>query len=208
MKYTYALALGLLGLVMCGCGGHKGSDNATNSDSAQTATLESPAAGPTEYFLTADSIGPVKVGMPMASLPQAVPNLYDVVLTTETPDAMAFTYLLADVPQFTIYDFMEGKVDVIALEGNSRGVETPEGSLRVGDAFSRVLALPGVEAEWESLDDTGIWYWKWRGLYFGVDETGVTEDFGNALCDSKRPPRAALFTPDIKVGYIATGLPF
>lgn len=121
---------------------------------------------------------------------------------------MAYTYLLADVPQFTIYDFMENNVDVIALEGNARAVNTPDGEIRVGDEFSKVLALKGVESEWESFDETGIWYWKWNGLYFGVDETGISEKLAEALCDGKLPPRAALFTENVKIGYIATGLPF
>jgi hypothetical protein len=199
---------GICLLFLASCGSNKKSAGADSSDSAQTAQMESPVAGPTEFFLTHDSIGPVHVGEQIAQLPEAVANLYDVVLPTETPDAMAYTYLLADVPQFTIYDFMEGKVDVIALEGNARAVSTPDGQIRVGDEFSKVLALKGVESEWESLDDTGIWYWKWNGLYFGVDESGISEKLGEALCNGQKPPRAADFTPDVKIGYIATGLPF
>lgn len=199
---------GICLLLLASCGGNKKSTGADSSDSAQTAQMESPVAGPTEFFLTRDSIGPVRVGEKIAKLPEAVANLYGVVLPTETPDAMAYTYLLADVPQFTIYDFMEGKVDVIALEGNARAVSTPDGQLRVGDEFSKVLALKGVESEWESLDDMGIWYWKWNGLYFGVDESGISEKLGEALCNGQKPPRAADFTPDVKIGYIATGLPF
>lgn len=207
MKSIYLTSAALL--LLASCGGNK-SANDTNpaNDSAATALMESPVAGATQFYLTADSIGPVKVGEKISAMPQAVPNLYDVVLTTETPDAMAYTYLLADVPQFTIYDFMEGNVDVIALEGNARAVNTPDGEIRVGDQFSKVLALKGVESEWEGFDETGIWYWKWNGLYFGVDETGISEKLGEALCDGKLPPRAALFTPDVKIGYIATGLPF
>ena len=155
------------------------------SDSAATLAMESTVAGPVGFYLTSDSIGPVKVGAEISGLPAAVANLYDMMLTTETPDAMAYTMMLADVPQFTIYDFMEGKVDVIALEGNSRSIETPEGEIRVGDEFSKVLALPGVQSEFESMDDMGIWYWKWRGLYFGVDETNLPESMGNALSEGQ-----------------------
>jgi len=206
MKNIYIAGLSLLMLVSCG--GNKKSPGAGLTDSARTVDMESAAAGETEFFLTQDSIGPVRVGGNIADMPEAVSNLYDVVLATETPDAMAYTFLLSDVPQFTIYDFMEGKVDVIALEGNARAVNTPDGQLRVGDEFSRVLALKGVESEWESLDDTGIWYWKWNGLYFGVDESAIIEKLGEALCNGQMPPRATDFTPDVKIGYIATGLPF
>lgn len=201
-----ALAAGLL-LSSCGGGGGT-SASGRGSDSAQTAELESTVAGPTEFFLTRDSIGPVHVGADVASLPQAVANLYDVRLATETPDAMAYTYLLANVPQITVYDFMNGKVDVIALEGNARAVETPEGPLRVGDPFSKVLALPGVKSEFQGFDDMGIWFWEWHGLYFGVGETGLPQKMGEALGNGQRPPKASDFTPEVKIGYIATGLPF
>ena len=194
-------------LAIASCGNKVNKEGIVN-DSASTSQMESSVAGPTVYYLTADSIGPVYVGETISSLPAAVPNLYDIMLITETPDAMAYTFLLAHDPQFTIYDFMEGKVDVIALEGNARAVKTPNGELRVGDDFTKVLALDGVHAEWQGFDDGGLWYWCWNGLYFGVDETGISEKLGNALVSGNHPPKAAEFTPDIKIGYIATGLPF
>ena len=210
MKLTIlpSIAIILAVLTLNACGGKKESKAEQQSDSAQTVEMESPVAGTTEYFLTADSIGPVRLGDNISAMPAAVANLYDMMLPTETPDAMAYTFLLADVPQFTIYDFMEGKVDVIALEGNARAINTPKGQIRVGDEFSIILSLPGVESEYESMDDMGIWYWKWNGLFFSVDETNLNESLSEALCDGKRPPRAAAFTPDVKIGYIATGLPF
>lgn len=209
MKHFYLIGIALAMLCLGSCGGNR-KDTGTDqtSDSAATAQMESPVAGPENYYLTNDSIGPIRVGATISSLPAAVANLYDNMITTETPDAMAYTFMLADVPQFTIYDFMEGKVDVIALEGNARSVNTPDGELRVGDEFSKVFKLSGVESDWQGFDDSGIWYWKWNGLYFGVDETDIPENLADALCDGKRPPRAALFTPTVKIGYIATGLPF
>lgn len=203
------LMCGVLALMLASCGGGKvatGTD--TVSDSAGPAAIESPAADTVGYYLTSDSIGPVSVGAEISDLPASVPDLYDMMLTTETPDAMAYTMMLGDVPQFTIYDFMEGKADVIALEGDSRSVKTPDGEIRVGDEFSKVLALPGVQSEFECMDDMGIWYWKWHGLYFGIDETGLPESLVDALSEGKRPPRASEFTPAVKIGYIATGLPF
>ena len=65
-----------------------------------------------------------------------------------------------------------------------------------------------MESEWAGMDDNGIWFWKWNGLYFGVDETDMAETLGDALTDGNRPPRASMFTPDVRIGYIATGLPF
>lgn len=206
MKNAFIPGVALL--ILASCGGNKSAQSSAGSDSALTAEEISPVAGETRFYLSADSIGPVRVGETISALPAAVPNLYDMMITTETPDAMAYTFLLGDVPQFTIYDFMEGKVDVIALEGNSRAAQTADGELRVGDPFEKVLGLKGVESEWAGMDESGVWYWKWNGLYFGVDETGIDQKLGDALCDSKLPPRGALFTPDVKIGYIATGLPF
>lgn len=206
---TKHLLLAAMALTLAACGGNQeSSTSSAASDSAETVSMESPVVGPVNYYLTADSIGPVHVGDEISNLPAAVANLYDMMVTTETPDAMAYTMMLADIPQFTIYDFMEGKVDVIALEGNSRSISTPDGELRVGDEFAKVLALPGVQSEFQSMDDMGIWYWKWQGLYFGVDETNIPESLGNALSEGKRPPRAAEFPASVKIGYIATGLPF
>lgn len=203
-------ALAAVGLASCG-NKQKNDNFGFVNDSAQTIELESPVAGPTEYYITKDSIGPIHVGEKISLLPAAVPNLYDMMLTTETPDAMAYTFLLANDPQFTIYDFMEGKVDVITLEGNARGANTPKGELRIGDEFTKVLALDGVVSEWESYDEgegDGVWYWKWNGIFFGVEETNLSEKFAYELMNGRHAPKASSFTPDIKIGYIGTGLPF
>lgn len=208
-KFYFLMTAAALMMALAACSGNKKAESASKtSDSALTEQMESPVAGDTAFYLTREGIGPVHTGESVSALPAAVPNLYDHMLTTDTPDAMAYTFLLADVPQFTIYDFMAGKVDVIALEGNARGVQTPRGEIRVGDEFSKVLALDGSESEWESYDDGGIWYWRWNGLYFGVDETNISDKLADALCNENTPPSAALFTPAVKIGYIATGLPF
>lgn len=190
----------------CG-GGHK-AEGGADSDSVLTTEMVSPIAGDTVFNLTVDSLGPVKVGEKIASLPDAVANLYDNVEISDTPDAVAYTFRLADVPQFTVYDFMDKQVDIIALEGDAHGVAGPDGTIRIGDAFTRVLELPGVVAEWQAMEDGGIWYWKWEGLFFGVDEMGLSVEMADGLCDEHRPPRASLFDPEVKVGYIGTGLPF
>ena len=202
-----ALAAVFASLAACSSKGSKATEEETQ-DSAQTARMEQEVPGLPVYTLTKDSIGPVFVGEKIDEIPPAVANLYDTVLPTETPDAMAYTYILGDVPQFTIYDFMEGRADVILLEGNARAVATPDGDLRIGDEFKKVLALPGVQSEFERLDDEGIWYWLWNGLYFGVDEADLPASLAEALCNGQRPPMASSFTPDIKIGYIGTGLPF
>lgn len=210
MKKFYLVLL--ISILFSSCGGDKNRNNQSGgatSDMEQTMQQESPVAGTEAYFLTSDSIGPVRVGTPISNLPVAVPNLYDHMLVTPTTDAMAYMFMLGDTPQFMVYDFMEGNVDVIALEDNSRAVHTSEGALRCGDSFKKVLALNGVESEWMGFEEEGgIWYWKWNGLYFTIDETEISEALGDAMCDSHRPPRASMFDDSVTIGYIGTGLPF
>ena len=211
MRLNNLTAIGLMSVVIASCG-TKGlkedrQDSMDMSDST-AGTEVSAVLGDSVFYITADSIGAVHVGEKISALPPVVDYLYDAMVTTPTPDAMAYTFLLNNVPQFTVYDFMRGEVDVIALEGNALSVNTPDGELRVGDSFKRVLGLKGVESEWIDLDDTGVWYWKWNGLYFGVDETNLSDEQGEALCDGKLPPRASLLGDEVKIGYIATGLPF
>lgn len=209
MKNFYLISIFTSLFLLASCGGNKeGAQINMQSDSAQTAEQESPVAGPVDYYLTADSIGPIRVGESISALPTAVPNLYDMMITDSTPIGMAYTFCLGTVPQFTVYDMMEGKVNIICLEQNARGVMTPRGELRVGDEFTKVLLLDGVESEWENYDDGGIWYWKWNGLFFGVDEMGLSENFADMLEDEDMPPRASAFNSKIKIGYIGTGLPF
>lgn len=211
MRLKNITAIGLMSVVIASCG-TKGlkedrQDSMDMSDST-AGTEVSAVLGDSVFYITADSIGAVHVREKISALPPVVDYLYDAMVTTPTPDAMAYTFLLNNVPQFTVYDFMRGEVDVIALEGNALSVNTPDGELRVGDSFKRVLGLKGVESEWIDLDDTGVWYWKWNGLYFGVDETNLSDEQGEALCDGKLPPRASFLGDEVKIGYIATGLPF
>lgn len=210
-KYFIYFALTLIPLALGACGGGKKGKAGRPAADSLTATEEinaATAAADSVFSLTVDSIGPVRVGEPISSLPVTVEGLYDNVLLTETPDAVAYTFLLRDIPQFTVFDFLDGKVDLIALEGDSRGVATPVGELKIGAPFTELLALDGVTAEWEAIDDSGIWYWRYRGLFFGIEETNISDSLADAISDNHNPPSAALFTPDVKIGYIATGLPF
>lgn len=199
----------MLALALGACAGNNANQNNTDTNDSLPATeMESLDVDSVSYVLTKDSIGPVKIGEMVSTLPEAVPDLYDLILTSETPDAMAYTFLLEDVPQFTVYDFSNNKIDVIVLEGNARGISTPDGELRVGDEFEKVFKLPGVKSEFESFEGDGLWYWEWNGLWFGVDEANISEKLADALCEGRRPPMAALFNPSVRIGYIGTGLPF
>lgn len=206
------ISLATLAIVAAGClsscGSKKTADNSASAltDSAEQAELP-PDSIDAGYYLTADSIGPVHVGMALSDIPERCPDLYDAQVPAETPDATAVTFLRNMDPIFTVYDFMEGKVDVIVLESPAIGVKTQSGLLCMGDSFEKVLALPGVRSEWAGMDETGMWYWTWNGIWIGVDESDISDALAQALIDQKHPPRAAMLKT-ARVGYLATGLPF
>lgn len=232
MKKRYLACCAALALLaaanLSSCGGKKTAASADSSlpdSSEQTALL--PDSIDTGFYLTADSIGPVHVGMALSDIPERCPDLYDTQVPAETPDATAITFLRDMDPVFTIYDFMEGKVDVIVLESPAIGVKIPveqnqesgeeaaapadnggnPGLLCMGDSFEKVLALPGVRSEWAGMDETGMWYWTWNGIWIGVDESDVSDELAQALVTQRHPPRAAMLKT-ARVGYLATGLPF
>lgn len=188
-------------------------DTAFQSDSeAIIEALENVDENKSGYSLSPEGIGPIKVGMPVASLPNSVAGLYDKYIVTPTPDANALTYLLNDDPQFTVYEFMQGNVDVVILEGPALSVKTPEGELRIGDSFVDFISRKDVTPEWVPLmegDTDGMWYWRYNGLFIGIDEASASEnELYDVVLNSKRSPRASDFSKNTKVGYIGTGLPF
>lgn len=202
-----ALALLAAG-ILSSCGGKKTSANADSIRPDSTGQAELlPDSIDSGYYLTADSIGPVHVGMALSDIPDRCPDLYDAQMPAETPDATAVTFLRNMDPIFTVYDFMEGKVDVIVLESPAIGVKTQSGLLCMGDSFEKVLALPDVRSEWAGMDETGMWYWTWNGIWIGVDESNISDELAQALVTQRHPPRAALLKA-ARVGYLATGLPF
>lgn len=98
---------------------------------------------------------------------------------------------------------------MISAESPHIVVCAPEGEmLRIGDEFSRVLSLPGVEAEWEDSDDEGMWCWHWRGIWFQPDQSHLPEALSRELYSDVAPPADAAFTPGVRIGYIGTGLPW
>lgn len=210
MKKIYFLAALIAIMCLVSCNNKEAEvKNGEVNDSAQTAEQESPVAGPTEYYLTQDSIGPVKVGEKISDLPAAVPNLYDNISSAQYAGGKAYTFNLADDQQFTAYDITnDDKVNYIELVSNGRGIDTPDGVIRIGDDFEKVLALKGVFSEWNQSDDGGMWYWRWEGLVIGVDLTTVSDKFADMLCNGNQAPKASLFTSKVKVGYIGTGYPF
>ena len=96
----------------------------TPATAREEAILDSAAS----LTLTADSIGCIRIGMAVDRIPRTVAGFYASTTLDSTPDAQTISF---NDPQgdpiFTAYDFMEGKVDVIALNGTRYGVGNSRG---------------------------------------------------------------------------------
>ena len=63
----------------------------------------------------------------------------------------------------------------------------------IGDKFSNVLQLPGVETEWSGYDNSGTWYWKWEGLWFAPSQETISENLSRRLYQPIQAPTPADF---------------
>lgn len=159
-------------------------------------------------FLTPDSLGPVKTGMKVSDLPQGVPGLYDNVSMDNNGDGgHVYTFMMGTEAMFDVYDFGEGTVDVISLQSPRLGVNTPDGILSTGMPMKKLLAQKGVTTDFVSLDDEGVWYWRYQGLWFYPSLDTPDQALDQALSNRNTPPAAAIVA-DAPIGYIATGSPF
>lgn len=207
MKKLFFLAVA--SLMFYGCS--KGNKNeAADSDSVAIElndSTEAQPSGPTEY-ISRDSIGAIRIGMPMNEIPDSVAGLYTKKVNGASQDAVTVEFSNEWGESFVAYDFGDGKVDVLNLIGNYVKVKAPRGDFSLGDSFRKVLELPGVKAEWAGYDDSGMWYWNWEGLWFAPSQENLPELLARRLYHSDMPPTQADFTDEVTVGFIGTGLPF
>ena len=210
-----ASAAALLALLtLQGCGGaHR---TATDTASADTSAIQPADTIPAEagpLTLTSDGMAGITVGMPIADLPPEIDGVYDEIRSEDWDTTIMRVFMLQGTPRFSVYEFGSGKVDVISIEGpgvegSVPGAEPGEG-VCLGQPFARVLSLPGVKAEYESLDEDGMWVWQAGGLWFQPDQTHLSEEVSRRLYDPQAgPPSAEDLTDDVVVGYIGTGLPW
>lgn len=186
---------------------YKGADSDSSIVSEAVADLDSIDAIPLPT-LTAEGLGQIKIGMPIDSLPEGIENLYDHVQEEDTPDASVLTFTLHRTPMFSIYNFGDGKVDVITLNSRELGFRTPEGIIHMGDPMEKVFQTKGVSTEYASADDNGQWYWRYEGLWICPDPAQCSPELAEALSSRNNPPSASLVSGTVTVGYIATGLPW
>lgn len=205
MKKLVMFAAALAGLVACG---HKDSQKADAASDSLIEAQDSTEIAHERYFLTKDSLGPVRIGAEWKDVPEMVEGLYTMRKEVKSPDCLEFMFVDGDRESFAAYDFGEGKVDVICLFDSVVGVQAPRGEFRLGSPFSKVLELPGVKAEWCSMDDEGQWYWTWEGLWIGVGQDGLAPALSARLYNSAQAPTGKDFTGSETIGFIGTGLPY
>lgn len=209
MKKTL-LILTLLLPLLGACSGNKayrGSDSDSAVVAQAQADLDSIDSIPLP-LLTAQGLGQIRVGMPIDSLPEGVENLYDQMQMDETPDATVLSFTLQGAPMFSVYNFGDGNVDMISLDSTLLGFNTEKGVIHLGDPLASLLEVRGVSTDYASMDDAGMWYWKYNSLWISPDPAQCTPGLIKALSDRNNPPSTALVDSTVSIGFIATGLPF
>lgn len=208
---AYIIQLSLImafAVIMSSCGG-------SGSRSADTLTVTQdtvPTPEPEvvlEARLSPRGIDPVKIGMRITEISPKVENLYDSIVHESGYESDSYSFLLDGKQRFTVYEFESGAVDVLAVDDGSVFVSTPDGgSVRLGDDFSKVLAIKGVQPVWESADGDGMWCWTWQGIWFQPDQSNLPDVLSHKLYNPSSAPAASDFNSEVKVGYMGTGLPW
>lgn len=202
-------------LLLAGCS-HGGKDTvASDSDTVQAASSEEePSSAMIE--LCADSVyvvggGAVAVGEEVKKLPERVEGLYDKIERESSDGIEQLHFMLDDDYIFTALDFGSGKVDLLmanTFKVCASDAAEPTDPITLSVPFTRVLELPGVMPEWCDYDDSGMWYWTWKGLWFAPDQSHLTPGLSSRLYNEEEMPRPTDFDESVTVGYLGTGCPF
>lgn len=209
MNNLRILSVLFLTLLLASCGGKKNIETATDSDTTSVEEAVEEAAD-TTYYLTSENLGPVIIGERMTAIPESYDRLYTSRVHADSHIGNVVAFYDNEEQMFTIFDYMEGNVDMIVLDSPRIKVAAPGGDIALGDSFMNILSLPSVEAEWIQDDDgtSGKWFWTWSGLWFGIDESHLTEKLSSHLYNGATQPMAEDFDETVRIGYIGTGLPY
>lgn len=209
MNNLRILSVLFLTLLLASCGGKKNIETATDSDTTSVEEAVEEAAD-TTYYLTSENLGPVIIGERMTAIPESYDRLYTSRVHADSHIGNVVAFYDNEEQMFTIFDYMEGNVDMIVLDSPRIKVAAPGGDITLGDSFMNILSLPSVEAEWIQDDDgtSGKWFWTWSGLWFGIDESHLTEKLSSHLYNGATQPMAEDFDETVRIGYIGTGLPY
>lgn len=192
------------------CNSDKGKTTAgkDTSDEAGEHLADSLKQSVTRYVLTSEGIGPVTPGMKTRTWPQLAEGLYDSIEEGIGGEGDQYEFYLEGQPMVTVMDFGQGEADLVVVSDPSLKAKVGNAELGLGDSFAKLLAQPGVRAEWEQFDEEGMWYWTTGGLWFAPSQDNLPDDLAGKLYDSRKPPVSSDFPPEVGIGYIGTGLPF
>lgn len=213
-KYLEKIA-GLLALVVLvvlpqACGSKQGSADDTLAIEHDTTAIEESVKEMREASLNARGIEPVTISKRISEIRPSEPALYDTIVREAGYGSNSYSFMFDGKSRFTVYEFESGVVDVIAIDDASVYVTADDDErIVLGDPFSKVLNLKGVNAVWQNADDgEGMWCWTWRGLWFQPDQQNLNDALSHSLYNPNSEPRKEDFTPEITIGYIGTGLPW
>lgn len=210
------LAMAACSVLLCMCG-HKGGTSTDTDNDTMTIKPETDdtASGKTVSrlpILTSDSLGAVRVGMPIDSLPPVCEAFYDSIGRITECEYEEYVFSRQGRPMFAVIDFGDGKVDLITLLSSEIGVVAGTTELHIGDNFSRLLTQRATQAEWAGYDAVGRWTWTNGGVWYMPDEnmgnSAAAQHLLKHLYDSMAAPDPEEFPENVVIGYIGTGLPF
>ncbi|MCM1152951.1 MAG: hypothetical protein NC328_04805 [Muribaculum sp.] len=207
IKIRMAAVIAVCAIVMAGCGG-KVEKQTADSVVSDTELISDSVAPVPKYLLTSEGIGPVEAGMPSRTWPDSISGLYDMVEEGPGGDADQYEFYLEGNPMVTVMDFGEGEADLVIVSDPSIKARVGDKELGLGDSFELLLRQPGVRAEWQQLDDEGMWYWNCKGIWFAPEQNNLPKSLADKLYDSTRAPEASDFPEEVGIGYMGTGLPF
>ena len=151
-------------VLLCMCG-HKDGGEATNTSSDTTVvkpTADDTVSDGTDSqlpILTSDSLGAVRIGMAIDSLPPVCEAFYDSIGRVQECEYEEYIFSRRGKPMFAVIDFGDGKVDLITLLSSEIGVVAGTTELHIGDNFHRLLAQRATQAEWAGYDAVGRGTW-------------------------------------------------
>lgn len=209
--HTALSALLLFAAMLPSCG-HSDSSTADTADSTALSEPESSSA-PSEILLCADSIytpggAALAIGTRISDIPEQIPGIYDNIESTAGHDIREFHFKNGEDYLFTALDFGEGRIDLIMTNSADVKVAGAPSPITLTSPFTEVLSLPGSAPEWVDMDDTGMWYWTWEGLWFAPDQSHLPEALSRHLYNEESLPGPADFNSEVAIGYMATGIPF
>lgn len=211
--YGRISSLAIMSCLIVACSSAEKRDIDTDTVKPQELSADTVAEVRKVYVLSSEGVGPIEVGEKTGSWPEEVDELYNHVEASPGDEADQYEFYLDDNPMVTVLDFGSGSADLVVLSSPDVKVAMPgpDGEnieIGLGDSFRHLLSSPEVKAEWQQLDDEGMWYWHGKGLWFAPAQDRLPKELADKLYNPDTPPRSSDFPDDVVVDYIATGLPF